>query len=433
MGEFMKKVLILMLFLLGFTLTACNSAVDKNFGNLFSDGLFAVSENGNWGYINDKGEEVIPLVYDSAGTFFNGLAVVRVDSDYYIIDKEGKNILDENYEFIRRDKAGDVFIYEKNDKYGLLNSKGEELTDALYDSVKSFSEGLAPVRSGDMYGYINSKGAVVISLEYEDAYSFSNGLAVVGNNDKYGYINDEGEEVIDLAFDDAYNFDENDRAIVYMYDEDSYEDFYSLINKKGEKIISDVDDIDYDGGAYYSVVIDDEYFIYDAEGELFNDEVYTDIWFLNGFMANVETEDDGDINVLFDKNGEIIESAPYNDSEFTVIIDGNNIIEVLYVYDDEYIDVYTKDDTFRIKADDIIQVLSNDRFIVERNGKVGIINGDGEILVQFLYDILFSSKDGYIVFEINGLYGIMDNKYKTIISATYDDIDTSFAGYYTIY
>jgi hypothetical protein len=62
-------------------------------------------------------------VYDDAGTFREGLAVVQ-----------------------------------KNGKYGYINREGVEVVPCVYDGAWGFSEGLARVRKNGKWGYINREG-----------------------------------------------------------------------------------------------------------------------------------------------------------------------------------------------------------------------------------------------------------------------------------
>lgn len=138
-----------------------------------------------WGFINAKGEVVIPLEYDSAGNFSDGLADV-----------------------CKKDAEG-------NEHWGYINKKGEIIIPLEYDhhNLPNFNNGLAAVKEkdaegNDKWGYIDAKGKVVIPLEYDDAEDFNEGLARVQKadaegNSKYGFINTKGEAVIPFEYDDA--------------------------------------------------------------------------------------------------------------------------------------------------------------------------------------------------------------------------------------
>lgn len=49
-----------------------------------------VSQGYKYGYIDETGREVIPLIYDEATNFYNGHAIVKRGDQYYLIDHEGK-------------------------------------------------------------------------------------------------------------------------------------------------------------------------------------------------------------------------------------------------------------------------------------------------------------------------------------------------------
>ena len=66
---------------------------------IFSEGLAAVSKDNKWGYINTKGEEVIPTKIDAfcVGRFSEGLAFVAKEKDkevFSVIDAKGNIIFD---------------------------------------------------------------------------------------------------------------------------------------------------------------------------------------------------------------------------------------------------------------------------------------------------------------------------------------------------
>lgn len=53
----------------------------------FSEGMAVVEKNGKYGYVNTKGEEVIPCIYDEADVFAQGVAVVLISYDSYYVEE----------------------------------------------------------------------------------------------------------------------------------------------------------------------------------------------------------------------------------------------------------------------------------------------------------------------------------------------------------
>jgi hypothetical protein len=109
------------------------------------------------GYIDKKGKIVIPIQYDDADFFSEGLASVKI-----------------------------------NGKWGYVDKKGNMVVPPVYDDAWLFSEGLAQVKINGKWGYIDKRGRMVIPAVYDDAGSFSEGLAQVKINGRYGFIDTKG-------------------------------------------------------------------------------------------------------------------------------------------------------------------------------------------------------------------------------------------------
>lgn len=56
----------------------------------FSEGLARVRRGSKWGYINEAGEEVIPLIYDYAHDFHNGTTSVKFGNENPRINAHNK-------------------------------------------------------------------------------------------------------------------------------------------------------------------------------------------------------------------------------------------------------------------------------------------------------------------------------------------------------
>jgi len=87
-----------------------------------------------WGFINKRGELVIPMIYERVGQFHDGLAPFR--------------------------KAG---------KWGYLNRKGEVVVPSRFEEAEEFKNGLALVVVDGKIAFINTSGKIVLKtgLRYE--------------------------------------------------------------------------------------------------------------------------------------------------------------------------------------------------------------------------------------------------------------------------
>jgi hypothetical protein len=108
-------------------------------------------KNGKAGFINKKGEIVIPAMYLNNSPFFeNGVAIVVKDGDKF-----------------------------------LINKKNEVLSKSTYWLDDGFQEGLWAIRiTPEKYGFVDTLGNIVITTNYEGVGNFSDGFTtfMVSNN-----------------------------------------------------------------------------------------------------------------------------------------------------------------------------------------------------------------------------------------------------------
>lgn len=166
-----------------------------------------------FGFINEKGEEVIPLIYDDADDFENGFCRVRLGTKFGIINTKGEEVVPVKYYNIGK-FLEDFAVFDNGGKYGYLNTKGEVIIAPAYKYAYDFSEQLAGVMVDGKFGFINTSGALVIQAKYEAVRPFSEGLAAVKLNGKWGFIDKQGTPKIGFVFDDATLFADGRCAVL---------------------------------------------------------------------------------------------------------------------------------------------------------------------------------------------------------------------------
>lgn len=140
------------------------------------------------GYIDKEGKIVIPPKYrywgNSGGDFFDGRAIVKNEKDGEIIDATGKKIadVDELRTGDFSERVATVTVERSREsgfKRGFIGLDGKIAIPAQFDSVRSFSDGLAVAVINDRYGYIEHSGKFVIQPQFAKAWDFSEGFARV--------------------------------------------------------------------------------------------------------------------------------------------------------------------------------------------------------------------------------------------------------------
>jgi hypothetical protein len=242
-----------LLLLLGLHLFICHLCVAQPQS---SGELFTVNRDGKSGFIDATGKIVIPLQFDSANGFSEGLALVTLKGKTFFIDTTGRTVFEARFDIIRDFSEGlaAVNIGEKRipniglisdpGKWGYIDKTGKLVIPMKFTHAESFSEGLAAVSEGDTGEFINHDAKPVFavpldvtlgfregiagvlyhgSLAYYDltgkkispplgygpkSHSFSEGLVPVEINGKSGYMDRNGKLVIEAQFEDAEDFSE---------------------------------------------------------------------------------------------------------------------------------------------------------------------------------------------------------------------------------
>jgi hypothetical protein len=174
----------------------------------FSEGLAAVWDGRNWGYIDKDGNAVIPLQFHchEIGPFREGLALVdgvggidaaiilregRIFVSIGYIDRSGKWVIRSRLHYWFSDDFSEGLVpvatspkksskYGHTWRYGYFDLSGKLSVKPQFDEAGSFSEGLAPARIGPSCGYIDKTGKFVINLQFAGCGGFSEGLSPVG-------------------------------------------------------------------------------------------------------------------------------------------------------------------------------------------------------------------------------------------------------------
>lgn len=185
--------------------------------------LFPIEKSGKAGYIDRDGKIIIPLKFDEARNFADGVASVRVGDDWGYIDGTGKFVI--SPQFFQagsfNDGIASVGVWFPRKKvvdnkvgfYSYIDKTGKLITKKQYGVAFAFSEGVAQVLTDDYkHGIIDRTGEI---LFYFDIYNagFRNGLAMFKTNGnmpdtRIGYIDKTGKAVIAASYLAGQDFSE---------------------------------------------------------------------------------------------------------------------------------------------------------------------------------------------------------------------------------
>lgn len=349
--------------------------------------------------------------------------IIEKDGSYGVIDGDGNIVVEPTYNVIQiPNPSKPLFICMSNyntetKEYEtkVLNEKREQIitgysnvqaipTDSTADGVP-YENTVLKYKKDGKYGIISTEGEEITEPIYEDisAVTYKEGMLLVKENGKYGVININGKVVIKPEYDNITV--------------DNYYDAETKYQKTGFIVCN----INEEGYRYGYV---------DYRGKKILDTIYTEI----ERVTEIENEDD-------------IYIIAYKDGQAGLL--KNKKVVLNYEYEE------------------IMYYSYNDVFIVQRNGKQGISDRNGNIKIDTKYTNMsfggiyvnvtdenneskildlngnevtdgyvakMPTQDGmhYIVYDEEGIYKIIDNNGNIVIDKQYTNIEEIGNNYYIV-
>ncbi|MEI6347652.1 MAG: WG repeat-containing protein [Bacteroidota bacterium] len=393
------------------------------------------SKSGSWGYKNQTNHDVIKSQFEEAWPFFKtGLAVVKKEGKYGVINTKGEIIMPFIYEKIEPTAYYNKLYYaEKSElkESGFINEYGKEVVPCIYNGfitiggcdnryfcdgyalannesilvdtagiefnakgyvIGHLENGFVPIFKNGKVGVMNLKGDVLISPEkYEgDMWTcFSEGLAALidPKTRKFGYINLKGELVANYKYDWASKIKDNVASV-------KLNDKWGYVDVSGKEIIPPQFSLATDFNNKVAFVeINDKKMLIDKTGSIVLDlsnylQVVAQIDF---GILNVQTKEGwGFVNVL----GKQLTPFIYSDAS-------KNMYTLQYNYIDVIVD-----------------------------GKIGCIDSQGKQIIPCQYSTIDYQPENKIFFVRNDLgWGVLDQFGKILIPCKYNQIQYVINGF----
>jgi len=226
-------------------------------GETYGSSSWYIHMNDTYGYINQRGEVIVPCKYLFVTDFNNsGNCTVAqatkqkgwLSSYYYqrvlfgITSASGEvvtpakwrtlgtctnndwnndrslDMWDEDNTTINKPFAGICKVQTAEGSWGFMTEDGKILGATDWMSISSFSEGMAIVQdSNKMFTFINEQGQVVGESRWVLINDFSNGLAAVqDSNGLWGFIDKQNNLVIPCRYSEVQAFRADGTCDVYL-------------------------------------------------------------------------------------------------------------------------------------------------------------------------------------------------------------------------
>ena len=377
--------------------------------------------------INDKNETLFTGYdkveaienYDSKQNiwFENNLLRVSNDGQYGLIDFEGNVVLNCEYDEITALKGvTENLIVKKDQKIGLVNSKGQSIIKVVYSDIKTLQEGskseyIIIDETGKM-GVISTSGTVILEPQYDEIkYVHSADTYAVKLEDKWKLVNKSAETVLE-GYDDFLHV-KGDNVIVKESEK------YGIVTLTSEeKIKAEYEDLKYAFSIYYIAKKDGKFGVINVNNETIVPFEYLSMNYIEqgGFIiADVsETETSIFDNNLAKKLTGIFEEINTEKGYIRAYIDGN------YKY-------YN----FKFEEKSSSDILTNNTIhLSKKDGKFGFVDKAGQVVVEYIYDDATEQNEyGYAAVKKDGLWGVVGKSGELVLDTTVN-LDNNIYSYF---
>ncbi len=380
-AEMNKKLqfLFLLLIICAFSI-GCETPKDT------TKALFCIQINHKTGYIDTRGNLIIPPKFLAAQDFSEGLAAARLNGSYGYIDETGQFIIPPQYDFATAFSEHIALVF-KDGKPMYIDREGKQVFEMMFTNGYAFKNGLARIRTASgKDGYINKSGNLIIDTIYQRVNGFIDGLVVVK------------------------------RKEIKKSKSRSFENNYAVLDSTGKEVVP--------FGKYYS--------INDFENGYFQIEIAPEPW---------DTIDGSTKRTGFlDKSGELLFSIDHKNNKN---IDGNmhDGLAKIYLYkhwlpEAEGIS-FTTQHSYQgfinlkgeIVVNDTLFKYVNDfsdnyAFVQNTDHQYSIINTSGKIVAPNICSAIIGEgfKDGKVFINVEGNWGLLDTTMNFLINPSFDGI-----------
>ncbi|HLO44209.1 MAG TPA: WG repeat-containing protein [Leadbetterella sp.] len=275
---------------------------------------FVVQLNNNCGFINEKGDEIIPPKYSNViKGFSSGFCLVAFStSNYFYINKKGEQ------QFNKVFKGGEPFrgkiagVVYRNGQKNFINTNGENIIPKYYNYIQPYSEDYEDMirayqPKGDKVGFWTSNCEELIPPQFDDFnYGYLRKKILVKKDKKYGFLDFfSGQTVIPINY-EAVKKDKN-------LD-------YTLLKKGNDWFRSDTsfnlirlvkaEEVESLGKGIFKFSINNKWGIVDSTGKTKCNPIYSEI--SNSFVNDYLPFKSGSKFGYLNSNGELIINPEYD-------------------------------------------------------------------------------------------------------------------------
>ena len=413
-------------------------------------------KDGNYyGLVDFSGKKILQAEYEEIKNidYKEGYLKVKKNGSYGVTTIDGKKVINTEYNDIMSDgyydaknkytKAGFLLQIKADDgyKYGYADVTGKEVIDCRYGELSRINE-IEDENNVYMMSKLNGKSGLiknnkqVIENEFENiVYDRTNNILVVEKGTLYGVENLDGKEIIPIQFDsiniggEYINAIKGENREVFDASGNKIETEYSSYEKvsKNNSIVIDSDNNYMIVDSANKPILNESYvFIESIKNDLYiaTKDNYTGIINANGNVvvpfkySSIQKLD----------NTEVLEGLIIDNNQIDIISASGKIIEgfenAKIEKNDKYIKLLGKNGVKYFDLNGNVKEYKdfesdNKIYASCNNGKWGFVDSKGNVVVDYLYDMVTEQNGNVAGVKKDGLWGVIDTTGKMILNPTY--------------
>ena len=326
------------------------------------------------GYVDYNGKKILDNKFDSIDRVF------KPDSDIYLIVmqngrkgvyKNGSKIVDTVYQDISYSKSANIFIVNKNGKYGFYNLEGRQILQNMYNSYAIAGKYIAVEENGQK-SLFDTNGNFIEQKNYSRIIDVENSNYIIAVDSQDGTYSIISKEV---------NIKNNYRNISYLFD-----DYFCFENSQGKCGVLSA-----------------------KQGEII-DATYDVIITVSGINAIEAKTNDGE-STFYNKKMEKISTFSY-----PIVEELDNNFALIYNSTDR---IYL-DKSGNIVSIDVVNPSKKLYAFKDENDLWGYKDNHGNVVLDAEYSIATELDSyGFGAIMKNDLWGVVDSEGKVLIEPSY--------------
>ena len=334
--------------------------------------------------VEGSSDTIVPGQYDLLFNpyYFSDERIAIKNDRWGMIDARGEIVLPFEYDFLSNFERDSLCVFYKNGSWGKIHRNGQVIFvddfNTLFKYQTPYKENRKYVCISDKCGVLDNEGNIVIPLIYDGMLTFYNGVSSVRLVNKFGIIDESNEIIIPFEYESIMDLDKEGNNFIVRQN-----------GRTGTMLL--------DG----TITIPLEY-----------DLIRQDYRHSNYLFVEKNRK-----KGIIDRKGKIIVPLIYDElfTGKTIIVKKGGKSSV--IHPDGHIIIPMIEGTLS-RYNQKKQI-----YFLETKGKYGLIDSIGKELIRPLYDQISDYSFNYISVKKDKKEGLLDPDYNMIIPPTYQKIE----------